>query len=163
MPHHRHHYDRSFREPQRAIRWITILILLLGAAAVIWAVSRPEARRERALRGLAVGDTATVVLQRLGTPHRCAVGTLDHLQGQFPGGWSAATQAAAVERLRTMTADRWLFPLDRSGDPCAHPRRGTEMGLGRDRRVLWFVPLSGKHPLVLPESFEPGALINDPL
>jgi hypothetical protein len=164
MARHRHHYDRTAREPQRAIRVVTILILLLGAAGVLYALFRPEERRERTVRGLEVGDTATEVVRRLGEPRACPVGALAHLHGHFPPGWSAAAQAAAVERLRGQTAERWVFPLgDRAADPCRNSRRATEVGLGRDRRVLWFISLVGRHPLVLPDTFAPGALVNDTL
>jgi hypothetical protein len=163
MTYRRRHYDRSIREPQRAIQVVTALILMVGAAVVLWAVLRPEAQRERALRELQVGDTATTVIHDLGEPRRCPVGRLDHLVGKFPGGWSAAAQSAAVERLRQQTAERWLYPLDDAADPCADPRNATEVGLGHDGRVLWILPLAGRHPLVLPPGFAPGALLNDTL
>jgi hypothetical protein len=159
----RHTLDNSLREPQWTVRIITLVILLAGAAAVLYAYGRSEARRERALRGLEVGDTVTQVTERLGQPpFVCATGALAHLAGQFPPGWPAAAQSRAIEQLRQETAERWVFPLrETATDPCAAPRNATEVGVGPDRRVHWLVPLEGREPLRLPPEYAPGTLLND--
>jgi hypothetical protein len=161
----RQHLDRSFREPQWAIRVITLVILLLGAAGVLYAFTRAEARRERHLRGIEAGDSATLLVERLGTPpHVCPTGTLAHLEGQFPAGWPAAAQTRAIEELRQQTGERWLYPLrEKNTNPCSIPQGSTEAGIARDGRVLWLLPLHGRQPLRLPPEFAPGTLLNDTL
>jgi hypothetical protein len=165
MSPHNRHIDRTIREPQWAMRAITIAILLAGAAVVMYAFTRAEARRERALDGLQVGDTTTQVVERLGEPpHVCPTGALTHLEDQFSGGWPAAARARAIETLRQQTAERWVYPLrDEHTSPCAAPTNATEFGIGHDRRVLWLIPLAGRQPLRLPESFAPGTINNDTL
>jgi hypothetical protein len=159
------HIDRTIREPQWTMRLITLAILLAGGAVVLYAFSRAESRRERAIGGIEVGDTVAVVVERLGEPpHVCRTGSLAHLEGQFPGGWPAAAQARTIETLRQQTAERWVYPLRAEHtNPCAAPHNATEIGVGQDRRVLWWVPLAGRKPLRLPEDFAPGTMITDTL
>lgn len=165
MARRHHRLDRSLRRPQWGIRILTLLILAAGAAAALYAFNRAEPRRERALGGLAVGDTVARVVERLGEPpHVCATGSLAHLERHFPGGWPAAARARAIERLRTETTERWVYPLrDSAGDPCTAQGSASELGVGHDGRVRWFVPLSGRHPLRLPEEYAPGTLVTDSL
>jgi hypothetical protein len=157
-------HDRVIREPQWAIRIITIVILLAGAGVVAYLLNRPEARRERAVADLAVGDTTARAVERLGaTPTRCRVGSLDHLQGRFPPGWTAAAQARAIEWLEEQTAERWVYPVEAGRTvSCSQTDGVTELGIGPDGRLLWIVPVGGRQPLQLPETLEPGAFTEIP-
>jgi hypothetical protein len=159
----RRHLEHELREPQWTIRIITLVILLAGAAVVFYAFSRSEARRERAVRGIEVADSTAQVVERLGQPpHVCATGSLAHLEGHFPTGWPAAAQSRAIERLRQETAERWVYPLrDTTADPCTVPRNATELGIGHDGRVRWFIPLQGRESLRLPPTYEPGTANDD--
>jgi hypothetical protein len=151
-------YERSVREPSWPIRIATIAILAIGVAITIYALTRPEARRDRAMSGLAVGDTSAVVVDRLDAPPVVCPGqSLDHLRGQFPAGWSAAEQAQAVEWLEERTRERWIYSLSpRTEISCDAVHDGTEIGIGADGRVLWFVPRIGHQSLQLPTELEPG-------
>jgi hypothetical protein len=163
--HHQNRIDRSLRKPQWGIRIVTLLILAAGAAVVLYAFTRAESRRERALSGLEVGDTSQLIVERLGEPpFACSTGQLTHLEGQFPSGWPAAARAGAIERLRVETAERWVYPMREAHvNPCALPRNASEFGIGHDGRVRWFVPLTERHPIRLPETYAPGTMLNDTL
>jgi hypothetical protein len=165
MSRHDHRLDRTIREPQWTIRIITILILLAGAAVVLYMFTRADSQRERALRGLMVGDTVTRVVERLGDPpYVCPTGSLAHLQGRFPPGWPAAAQANAIERLEEHTSERWIYPVtEEHVNPCPAPQRATEIGIGHDGRVLWLIPLAGRQPLQIPDTLAPGTVLNDTL
>jgi len=150
--------DRSVRKPQWTVRIVTLLILAAGAAVIAYAWTRSEAQRERAVRGLAPGDSVSQVRAHLGEPPIvCPTGDLAHLEAQFPGGWPGAARGRAVEELRAATAERWVYPLgDVPRAPCAPQERVTEIGVSEGARIAWIVPLAGRHPLWLPESLEPG-------
>jgi hypothetical protein len=152
--------DRSVRKPQWAVRIVTLVILAAGAAVIAYAWTRSEAQRERAVRGLAPGDTVALVRAALGEPPVvCPTGDLAHLEAQFPGGWPGAARGRAIEELRAATAERWVYPLrDARQAPCAPQDGVTEIGVSERARIVWIVPLSGRHPLRLPESIEPGSV-----
>jgi hypothetical protein len=159
-----HRYERSIQEPQWAIRIATLTILAIGIAVTVYALTRPEARRERAVSSLAVGDTSAVVMEHLGPPPIvCPGDSLDHLRGRFPPGWPGAAQERAVEWLQERTRERWVYPLHaRTAVACQPSTDGTEVGMGADGRVLWLVPRIGRHPLQLPDELEPGTFTEDP-
>lgn len=161
----RRRIERSLREPEWVIRFVTLLILLAGGAVVVFTYSRSESRRARDVEPLAIGDSASRVVTLLGEPAAvCRTGSLAHLRGQFSPEWSVAAADRALERLRQQTAERWLYPLegdDASG--CGPLRRGTEIGVDANRTVLWLVPLIGKRPLVLPASYTPATVNTDTL
>lgn len=146
------------------IRVVTILILVVGAGIVVYALMRPEARRERAVGALALGDTATAATQRIGaTPTICGSDDLHHLGGRFPPGWSGAAQERAIEWLEEQTVERWVYPLN-AGEraSCAGAAGLTEVGIGANGRIVWVLPLSGRRPLMLPETLQPGTFTDIP-
>jgi hypothetical protein len=164
MARRAHRYERSVQEPQWAIRIATVVILAIGVAITIYALGRPEARRERATGGLSVGDTSASVVASLGQPRLvCRATDLSHLHGRFPVGWPAAAQEQAIDWLEENTAARWLYPLRaRAEVTCQGLREGTEVGLGADDRVLWLVPMVGRQSLRLPDELEPGTFTEQP-
>jgi hypothetical protein len=157
-------HDRAIREPQWLIRILTIVILVAGAGVVVYLLNRPEARRERAVSELAVGDTTARIVEQLGaSPTRCTGASLAHLKGRFPPGWSAAAQERAIEWLEEQTTERWVYPLETGRRvSCAETEAVTDLGIGDDGRLLWIVPVVGRQPLQLPETLEPGAFTEIP-
>lgn len=138
------------------VRWTTLLVLVVGVAAAVWAWSAPERRRERALKTLMVGDDAARVRALLGVPHRCPVGRLEHLAAHLPDATPPAEAARVVEQLRARTAVRWVFPLRRSrAVRCDAPRGQTEVGLDRAGRVLWWIAVTGRSRLRAPTDLSP--------
>jgi hypothetical protein len=156
--------ERAIREPQWTVRIVTILILVAGAVIVAHALTRPEARRERAVGPLAPGDTASAAAERLGaSPTVCGSDDLTHLLGRFPHGWSGAAQERAVEWLEESTVERWVYPLN-AGEraSCAGAAGLTEVGIGADGRLVWILPLAGRKSLLLPDTLQPGTFTDIP-
>lgn len=139
------------------------MILLLGLVVVAWVLLSPERRRERRVDDLVVGDHAARVQALLGPPPAtCPGGTLEHLAARFPTGTPPATVEGALERMQAETAERWVYPLDRGDRVGCVPGEGTtEVGFDRERRVLWYVPVTGRVAIVVPEEYLPAAARND--
>lgn len=159
MPLRKRRLDHALRTPQRGI-WIATMAILLAGAAAIWvATSTGERGRMRVLERVEPGDSAQRVVELLGEPARtCPTGSLEHLHPQFPPGWASALRDAAIERLQEETLRRWIYPLDERAPSCAPAPGTTEVGLDQEQRVLWYVPISGRQPLVLPPHITPEAL-----
>ncbi|HEX2095283.1 MAG TPA: hypothetical protein VHG28_23000 [Longimicrobiaceae bacterium] len=140
---------------------VTLGILLLGAGLLAWALSNPERRRARLVNRLEVGDDAARITALLGRPGAtCRGGPLDHLRDRFPTGTPPAAMEQALARMEKETAERWVFPLRSEGRAGCVPGRGaTEVGLDRRRRVLWYVPVTGRVPVVVAEGYLPAATV----
>jgi len=129
---------------------VSAVILALGAVIVLAIMFSPGRRRERAAAGLMIGDDSARVAARLGgNPTRCPAGQLDHLFERFPGGIPRPTREEALAMMRRETGARWIYP-GRGG--CTPQGGDAEVGLGRDGRVLWVVPATGRTPLVYPDT-----------
>ena len=129
------------------------MILLLGLAVVAVIMLSGDRRRERAANRVMVGDDSTAVAGLLGPrPVRCPAGNLAHLYDRFPGGTPRTTRESALERLRLGTSARWIYPDDRGSTACTARSGDTEIGLGRDGRVLWVIPVTERETLVLPDT-----------
>ena len=140
------------------IRLATAAVIVLGLVALLVAFFNSDDRaRARQVRGLRPGtDTALVVRSLAAQPARCAVGNLEHLRTRFPDDFAPAALDATLDRMREETAQRWVYA---SGDRDARcvPRDGdTELGVGRDGRVLWLVPVVGRNTVQLPTSYTPN-------
>ena len=132
---------------------VSAVILLLGLAIVAAVLLSGDRRRERAASSVAVGDDSAAVIQRLGAqPIRCPTGNMLHVESRFPGGTPRTTREAVQERLRLHTAQRWIYPGEARGSGCTPLGGDTEIGFGRDGRVLWLVPVSGRDMIVLPDT-----------
>jgi hypothetical protein len=142
--------DQALKTHKARSRLLSLVILLLGlivAAAILLSSGR---RRERAANRIRLGDDSSAVVALLGAPaHRCPAGTLAHLVGRFPGGTPRVTIDASRGELREATAARWIYPDSRRGS-CAPNRGDVEVGLDRQGKVLWIVPVHGRKTLVLP-------------
>lgn len=140
---------------------VTAAIVVLGLLALVWGLASTERRRARETKRLEVGMGAAQVVQVMGEPPvTCPVGTLAHLRDRFPVGTPAVAAEQVVARLQRETAERWVYPLKRGGGApagCTPGEGSTEVGLDRNRRVLWYVPVTGRRPLEVPEAYYPSA------
>jgi hypothetical protein len=146
--------------PKRGTRRVTAIIVLVGLGILAWGLATPERRRARAVEKVELGFSAEQVTGQLGEPGVvCPVGGLEHLQERFPTGTPPATAEQALARMQQETAERWVYPLETEAGTkvgCT-PRPGdTEIGLDRNRRVLWYVPVTGRRPVVAPDRILPA-------
>lgn len=148
---------------QRGVRRATGLIVLLGLAVLAWVLMSPERRRERRVADLALATDSTGVRALLGAPGAtCTAGSLEHLGRRFPTGTPPAAVEEALARLQPETAERWVYPLEEDASVgCLPPDGSTEVGFDRRGRVLWYVPVTGRAAIVLPEGYLPSAAEND--
>ena len=155
--------DQALRTRQRGVRRVTGLILLAGIAVVAFVLLSPERRRERRAGDLRLTADSASVRALLGTPGAtCTTGGLEHLARRFPAGTPPATVEDVIARLQRETAQRWVYPLDEDDRVgCVPPEGATELGLDRQGRVLWYVPVTGRVALVVPEGYLPSAAEND--
>lgn len=149
--------DRAIRRRQRGIRRATAAVVVIGLGGLVWAYTLPEQRQGRRAGGLEIGDDSARITERFGAVGRvCPVGALEHLRDRFPEDTPPATAQAALERMRRETARRRVIPLPRGTDDCLPDPGATEIGIDRDGRVLWIVPLTGRTPLRLPDDLLPS-------
>ncbi|HEX8696673.1 MAG TPA: hypothetical protein VF746_29920 [Longimicrobium sp.] len=142
--------DRALRTHRARSRMVSAAIIAVGLIVVLALMFSPGRRRQRAAEKLAVGDDSAVVLRRLGAgPTRCPAGRLDHLAERFPGGTPRPTRESVLEQMRQQTSARWIYPGRRG---CTPAGGDAEVGLGRDGKVLWVVPATGRVPLVYPDT-----------
>lgn len=147
--------DAALRVAPGRIRLATVAVVVLGVLVLALALWRSDDRqRARRVRGLAPGSDTVTVAQVLATePSRCAVGNLEHLRTRFSEEFAPAALDATMDRMREETLQRWVYPTG-DADPRCIPRDGdTEIGVGRDGRVLWLVPVVGRNTVVLPASY----------
>lgn len=136
---------------------VTAAILLLGLVALVWMLSPTERERRSVVRELEIGDDTARVVAALGPPIRCRTLGSETLREHFPEDWSPAAAEAAMGRLQQETAHRWVYPINlRKRIPCESQEAHTEVGVDRQGRVLWLVPLTGKTPLRLPDEYTPS-------
>lgn len=150
--------DAALRVTPRRIRLATAAVIALGIAAFAWALFTSDDRaRAREVRRLGPGvDTASVIRSLAAPPGRCPVGNLEHLRTRFPDDFAPAALDATLDRMREETAQRWVYPSGDASARCA-PRDGdTEIGIGRDGRVLWLVPVTGRNAVRLPPAYSPN-------
>lgn len=148
------HVDHALRVTPKGARRASAAILGLGLL-VLWVVLFTGDRgRERNAGKIAVGADSARVAAALGPPGRaCATGALENLRDHFPPDLPRATVESTLDRLRRETARRWVYPRRGEEPGCAARPGTTEVGIGRDGRVLWYVPVTGRTPLVLPEAW----------
>lgn len=149
--------DRALTSQGRMSMIITVVILLLGLVVLLWVFSPGERQRRELLDRIEFGDPADRVAALLGPATECPAGSLEHLRGAFPEGWPPPAVEAALERMAAETAARWVYPLDeREPGRCGGGDGQTEIGLDDERRVLWYVAITGKTGLRLPGEYLPG-------
>jgi hypothetical protein len=133
-----------------------VVVVLLGAVVLLWSISPGERRREQVMERIRVGDEVARVEELLGPAQRCPVNGLAHLRTRFADEWPVAAVDVALQRLSRETAERWVYPVDaRRPADCAGGEGNTEIGIGRDGRVLWYVTITGKTGLRLPDDYTP--------
>lgn len=139
-------------------RIVSVAILLIGAVALVWVFSPGERQRKAALGRIEFGFPADSITALLGPPTDCPVDSLEHLRGSFPEGWAPRTADAALQRMESETASRWVYPVDRrETGRCGGADGQTEIGFDASRQVLWYVAITGKTALRLPEGWEAEA------
>lgn len=143
------------RQAPKYIRVATGLVIGLGLIALAFAFfGSDDSRRERQVRRLAPGLASATVVERLGPPPvRCAVGELDRLQAQFPDEFAPAMAGEAINRMEADTGERWVYPSRGQTPGCDAGDGATEIGFGRDGRILWLVPVTGRTPVRLPDAY----------
>lgn len=151
--------DEALQTPKRGIWIATGIIVVLGILVLVWAVSPTERRRRSVMGDLELNDPASRVTELMGAPGaRCPGSSVAHLARSFPPGWPASATEAALQEMGEETRERWVYPISLRRTASCAPRDGqTEIGVGRDGRVLWYVVVVGKTPLQLPDTYSPAA------
>ena len=134
-----------------------MVIVLLGLVVLVWVFSPTERQRRAEMDDLAVGADSTEVLRLLGAaPTRCAPTLPPTLRSGLPEDLPPATVENVLGRMQEETRERWLYPISfRRSLACGAREAHTELGIGDDGRVLWYVAITGKTPLELPEHYIP--------
>lgn len=130
----------------------------MGLLVLFWVVSPTERKRREVVERLEVGDSVSRVEHLLGHgAARCPVGSLQHLEQSFPAGWPGASVQTALHAMAARTKERWVYSLSARHHPSCTPADGvTEIGVGADGRLVWYVPVTGKTTLTLPDDLTPG-------
>ncbi len=140
--------------------WIATIAVVLGGLVVIaLMLGSRERQRARTVGDVAIGGSANSVKGLLGEPAvTCPAGaSLDHLRPSFPMGWAPAATEEALQRMEAETAQRLVYPVDEGGaGGCSMPGGATEIGVGRDGRVLWYVANTGATRLELSPRYAPA-------
>jgi hypothetical protein len=133
-------------------------VVLVGALVLIWVVSPTERKRRDLVERLEPGDSTSRVEELLGSAGtRCPVGSLAHLERSFPPGWPGASTQTAIQALARRTTERWVYPLSsRHRSECSPVDGVTELGVGGDGRIVWYVAITGKTTLILPDDLTPA-------
>jgi len=139
--------DNALRKHKRQSRIVSAVIVGLGLLVVAAGLLLNGGRkRESAAGRVMVGDDTTEVTALLGPPpHRCDPSSLAHLATRFDAGTPRPTIDETIADLRQATASRWVYPR---GAGCVTGDGDTEIGLDRNGRVLWIVPVTNKRPLL---------------
>jgi hypothetical protein len=146
--------DRALGPRTRTSTLSTLAVLVIGAVLVVWVFSPGERERREVVSRIEIGDDAERVESLLGPAASCPTDSLEHLKGAFPNDQPPASVEAAVAGLSARTASRWVYPLDRDDEvDCAGAPDQTEIGFDAERRVLWYVPVTGRTTLVMPGGF----------
>ena len=130
--------DRALKTHKAGSRRLSLLIVVLGLAAVAVAVYlSPDHRRRRAADRLPEKADSALVLRTLGPrPTRCPPGAMDHVEGGLAMESSSEVDSAMVQ-VRRDTRQRWIYP----GLQGCTPRKGeTELGIDSAGRMLWIQP-----------------------
>jgi hypothetical protein len=162
--------NRAIDPRQRGIRRATAVIVVLGVLGIVWAWNTPDRRRARLAGGVHIGDDSARIAEVMRTRGvACPTGGLAHLRDRFPAGYAPAAQEELLARMVRETAQRRVIPLRSEGGGCVPARGDTELGIGRDGRVLWMVEATGRTPvrlpdaLAVPQPLEAGPLEAGPL
>lgn len=151
--------NRALRPKQKGVWIATIAIVIAGVVAIALLFGTGERQRVRAAGDVAIGASGNSVKGLLGEPvMTCPAGaSLDHLRPSFPKGWAPAATEAALQRMEAETAQRLVYPVN-EGDAggCSMASGATEIGLGRDGSVLWYVANSGATRLEIAPRFAPA-------
>ena len=151
--------NRAFRTKERGVWIATIAIVVIGLGAVAYLLGSAERRQVRAAGDVVIGGSLNSVTILLGEPAAtCPAGaSLDHLRPSFPMGWAPAATEEALRRMEAETAQRLVYSVGQDDEAgCAMPGGATEIGVGRDGRVLWYVANTGATRIELAPRYAPA-------
>ena len=149
--------DRVLHTHERGPWIATAVILIVGAVIFLWVVSPTEWKRRTMMRRLAIGDDSTAVVRVLGPPVRCAPATIERVREGIPVDWPPPVAESAIAWVGEATRERWIYAIDlRERPPCDEEDGHTEIGIGADGRVLWYIAVTGKTPIRLPDEYTPS-------
>ena len=138
----------------------TVVIVALGLIVLAWVVSPTERKRRSLMGRVEVGDDTAQVVQLLGDPVRCGAPSAELVRGGLPRDWPPPAVGSTIDRLEQETTQRWVYPINpRRRIPCETDEEHTEVGIDRDGRVLWFIAVTGRTGIALPESYSPSGEI----
>jgi hypothetical protein len=152
----RHHAERAIQTPGRGPLIATAVVLVLGALVLVWAISPTERGRRAAMERIAMGADSAQVRELLGEPVRCLAET-ERIRGFLPVDWPPRAADGVAERLGHDTAQRWVYAINpRSRIPCASNERRSEVGIDSHGRVLWYVAVTGRTTIRVPDEYTPS-------
>lgn len=150
--------DRALPIKSRGI-WILTGAILVGGLILLFFIGGDERRRDDALSRVEIGHRAEDVSATLGMdPTVCDVGTLAHLRESFPEGWPTASVDVALEALAAQTVERWVYPVSGGATDCGGGAAQTELGVGQDGAIIWWVSIVGRSTIELPPSVTPAGV-----
>jgi hypothetical protein len=153
----RNRAERATRTPGRGPLIATAVVLVLGALVLLWAISPTERDRRAAMERIAMGADTAQVRQLLGEPVRCSAGETERIRGFLPVDWPPRAADGVAERLRHDTAQRWVYAIDpRNRLPCVSDERRTEVGIDSTGHVLWYVAVTGRTTIRVPDAYTPS-------
>jgi hypothetical protein len=153
-----HVLDRALQTSGKGPLMATVVIAAIGLLLLIWFVSPTERKRRSAMGELEIGADSARVHRLLGAPVRCSAAQVARMRAGFPTDWPAPAVESVSARLAGATAQRWVYPINlRKRIGCGAADGHTEVGIGKNGRVLWFIPVTGRTPIQMPDEYMPSA------
>jgi hypothetical protein len=150
--------DRALHTSGKGPLIATIVIGVVGLLLLLWFVSPTERKRRAVMGELEIGADSSRVVRLLGAPVRCSSATVARMRAGFPTDWPAPAVESVSGRLAQATAQRWVYAINRRKRlGCGAAEGHTEVGVGKDGRVLWFIPVTGRTPIKMPDDYMPSA------
>jgi hypothetical protein len=159
--------EHEFTPPSRWIGYITVMVIVIGVLVLLYVLGQGDRGRRAAAEEVKLGSSAEEAQAVIGSvPARCPTGSLAHLEGSFPEGWSPPSVFGGVEWLQEVTRERLVFALGSSAPVCEGAANQSEIGLDSVGAVIWTVAEVGRTPLRLPPWMTPDEVAgrgNDPV
>ena len=153
----KHAVDRVLNTHGRGPKIASGVIGVLGAIVLLWFFSPTERRRRSTMEDVAIGADTTEVIRLLGTPVRCSPKATQQIRASFPTDWPPRLVETALSRMDYSTQQRWVYPIRARRRAGCNAREGhTEIGVGKDGRILWSVDVTGRTPIRLPDDYTPS-------
>lgn len=148
--------DRALDRTGRGPRVAAGIILLLGLIVVAWSFSSTQWKRRVIMRRLDFGDDTTRVVGLLGPPVRCPRAT-EAIRDGVPKDWPPPVVESTTQSLSEATAQRWIYAINlKTRPPCGTRRGHTEIGVDSAGRMLWYISVTGRTPIRVPDEYTPS-------